>query len=177
LKNYVYIGASLDGYIAGKDGNIDWLNDIPNPDGSDFGFSEFIKGIDAIVMGRNTFETVVNFGSWPYTKPVFVLSSSIKQIPSHLKKKVEIMNGAPEKIVTDLNARNYNNLYIDGGKTIQEFLKREMIDEMIITRIPVLLGEGIPLFAELDVMQKFEHINTEVLSNTIVKSHYRKIVK
>ena len=175
MKNFVYIAASLDGYIAGKDGNIDWLNEVPNPDNSDFGFGGFLENIDAIVMGRNTFETVMNFGMWPYTKPVFVLSNSLKQIPAQFVEKAEFLKGTPEKIVAELNSRHFHNLYIDGGKTIREFLKREMIDEIIISRIPVLLGGGVPLFAELPGMQKFEHIGTEVLNNTIVKSHYRKI--
>lgn len=175
MKNAVYIAASLDGYIAAKDGNIDWLMDVPNPDDSDFGFSEFMHGIDAVVMGRNTFEAVLGFGQWIYSKPVYVLSNSLQNIPEQYKDKAHLINGTPREILEDLNSRGLNNLYIDGGKTIHEFLRLDLIDELIITRIPVLLGAGIPLFADLPEMQKYEHVKTEVLNNTMVKSYYSRI--
>ncbi|MFA7419124.1 MAG: dihydrofolate reductase family protein [Melioribacteraceae bacterium] len=174
MYNIVYIATSLDGFIAKKDGGIDWLFEIPNPDGSDFGFSEFMKNVDAVVMGRNTFELVMTFDEWLYTKPVFVLSETLKSLPRSLADKAEILNGNPESIVKELNSRGYKNLYIDGGITIQKFLKQELIDEVIITKIPILLGEGIPLFAGLTREQKFEHVKTEVYNNALVKSHYKK---
>jgi len=173
MPNIVYIATSLDGFIATKDGGLEWLDDIPNPDGSDFGFEEFINRIDAIVMGRKTFEKVLSFGiEWPYTKPVFVLSYSLKELPSELISKCEIVNGKPADIVEKLNTKGYNNLYIDGGKTIQSFLSEDIIDEMIISLVPVLLGDGIPLFGKDPVMKTFEHINTEIFENHLVKSHY-----
>jgi len=77
--NSVFIATSLDGYIADRNGKIDWLNTIPNPDNNDMGYTEFTKGIDALLMGRKTFETVLGFdGDWPYNKPVFVLSNKLK---------------------------------------------------------------------------------------------------
>ncbi|PKL84236.1 MAG: diacylglycerol kinase [Ignavibacteriae bacterium HGW-Ignavibacteriae-3] len=175
MPNIVYIATSIDGFIAKKDGGIDWLFEVPNPDGSDFGFSGFINNIDAIVMGRNTFELALRFGDWPYNKPVFVLSKTVKSVPNNLEDKVEILNQNPHAIVKELNSRKYFNLYIDGGKTIQEFLKHELIDEIIITRIPILLGEGIPLFDVLNKEQKYEHIKTDIFNNALVKSHYRKL--
>ena len=175
MSNFIYIATSIDGFIAKKDGGIDWLFEVPNPDSSDFGFSDFIKNIDAIVMGRNTYELVLTFGNWPYNKPVFVLSKTLKSVPNNLSDKVEILNGNPNFVVKELNSRNYLNLYIDGGKTIQEFLKQELIDEIIITRIPILLGEGIPLFDILTKDQKYEHIKTDVFNNALVKSHYRRL--
>ncbi len=175
MANIIYIATSIDGYIARKDGSIDWLMDLPNPDESDFGFSEFIKNIDAIVMGRNTFELVQTFDNWPYTKPLFVLSSTLKSIPEKLIGKAELIQGDPLSVLKKLNERNYFNLYIDGGKTIQEFLKLNLIDEMIITRIPILLGKGIPLFGELNKEQKFKLIKSEILINALVKDHYIKI--
>jgi dihydrofolate reductase len=175
MSNYIYIATSLDGYIARKDGNIDWLLEIPNPEKSDFGFSDFIRTIDAIVMGRKTYETVLAFSEWPYNKPVFVLSNTLQSLPQNLSDKVEIIKGSPELVVDTLNAREYKNLYIDGGETIQSFLNENLIDEMIITKVPILLGEGIPLFGELIKEQKFAHLKTEVLINYLVKSHYNKI--
>jgi dihydrofolate reductase len=175
MANFVYIATSLDGFIAKKNGSIDWLNEIPNPDGNDYGFSDFMNNIDAIVMGRNTFELVLTFEEWPYKKPVFVLSRTLQKVSDNLKDKVEIINCNPDAVVSLLNSRNYKNLYIDGGITIQKFLRNELIDEIIITRIPILLGSGIPLFAELVKGQKYEHIKTEIFNNALVKSHYKKI--
>ena len=174
MLNIVYITTSIDGFIAKKDGGINWLFDVPNPDNSDYGFQEFLNSIDAIVMGRNTFELVQTFTEWPYYKPVFVLSNALKSVPESLSGKAEILNGSPEFIVKELNARKFFNLYIDGGKTIQGFLKLGLIDEIVITRIPILLGEGIPLFAELTKEQKFEHVNTTVFNNALVRSHYKR---
>jgi dihydrofolate reductase len=108
MANIVYIAASLDGFIAKKDGGLDWLLDIPNPDNTDYGFSEFLKSIDAIVMGRNTYELVLTFKEWPYTKPVFVLSRTLKSVPENMKDKVEIINGDADSIVKELNSRQYH---------------------------------------------------------------------
>jgi dihydrofolate reductase len=174
MANYVYIATSLDGFIASADGGIDWLNEIPNPDKSDYGYAEFMSGIDALVMGRNSFEKVLSFGVWPYNKPVFVLSHSMTEVPEDMAGKVEIIKGEIHEVVTLLNKRGYKNLYIDGGKVIQSFLKEDLIDELIITRVPILLGDGIPLFGKLDQIVKFKHIITEVLNNVLVKSSYAR---
>ena len=174
MSNIIYVAVSLDGFIARKDGSIDWLMDIPNPEGSDFGFGEFIKDIDAIVMGRNTFEKVLSFGQWTYDKPVFVLSNVLYSVPSELKGKAELLHGAVSDIVLNLNGRGYHNLYIDGGKTIQQFLENGIIDEMIITTIPVILGEGLPLFGKVPNDLWFEYVKTEVFNNTLVKNYYKK---
>jgi len=172
MANIVYVATSLDGYIARKDGNVDWLMEIPNPGKSDFGFSDFMQRIDGIIMGRNTFELVLNFGQWPYTKPVFVLSKTMKEIPEKLNGKAELIQGNLVTIIETLKSKGFENLYIDGGKTIQSFLKQNLIDELIITRIPIILGSGIPLFEEMDSELNLEHVETEILSNALVKSRY-----
>lgn len=171
---YVYIAQSLDGYIAGKDGNLDWLNEIPNPEKSDFGFNEFIRNIDAIVMGRKTFQKVQTFGMWPYTKSVYVVSSALNELPQEYRNKAEILNLKPSQIIQSLYKNGLKNLYIDGGKLIQSFLSEDLIDELIITTVPVLLGDGIPLFSKLEDTLKFNHHRTEVLINHLVKSHYTR---
>ena len=180
MSNCVYIATSLDGFIAAKDGGLDWLMEIPNPDKSDYGFADFIKRVDALVMGRNTFDKVLTFNEWPYTKPVFVLSNSLREIPEDLSGKVETVKGDVRDVMKSLNQQGYENLYIDGGKVIQSFLKEDLIDELIITRIPILLGKGIPLFDEIDRSLKFKHTKTEVLNNMLVKSCYlreRNLIK
>jgi len=172
-KNYVFIANSLDGYIADKDGGIDWLNTVPNPDHDDAGYNNFMKKIDAIVMGRSTFEIVLSFGiDWPYQVPVFILSNSLQEVPKDYIGKVEIVSGTLTDIVESLNAKGYHHLYIDGGKTVQSFLQEDLIDEMIITTIPILLGGGIPLFSELPNEMRFEHTHTEIYLKEMVQSHY-----
>ena len=174
--NYVYIATSLDGFIATPDGGVDWLDEIPNPDQSDFGYAEFIKHIDAIIMGRNSFEKVLTFGVWPYEKPVFVLSNCLQNVPEELVDSAEILSGhTPRTLVNYLDGRGYHNLYVDGGHTVQTFLADDLIDEMTITRVPILLGEGIPLFGKLATQLKFQHQKTELFNNALVKSTYSRI--
>jgi len=172
MPNIVYIATSLDGYIARKDGNLDWLMESPNPENSEYGFSSFIDSIDGILMGRITFETVVSFNQWPYTKPVFVLSSKLKTLPEGYKEKATVVNGNIQDIVESLRKDGIKKIYIDGGKTIQSFLKLDLIDELIITRIPIILGSGIPLFVEMDLELKFKLIDTVLLNKDLVKSTY-----
>jgi dihydrofolate reductase len=174
MANYVYIATSIDGFIATGDGGIDWLNDIPNPDQSDYGWAEFISGIDAIVMGRNTFEKVLTFSDWPYDKPVFVLSNTLVCLPDTPAGKAEIVKGDLQELIKRLGEKGYSSLYIDGGKTIQSFLKEDLIDEMIITRVPILLGDGVPLFGKLSISIKFKHKGTEIYGGSLVKSHYTR---
>ena len=175
MANYVYIATSLDGFIATADGGVDWLDEIPNPDQSDFGYAEFMRSIDAIVMGRNSFEKVLTFVSWPYDKPVFVLSNRLNSVPDNLAATVEIVSGSLKELVDCLAQRGYHNLYIDGGRTIQSFLAEDMIDTMIITKVPVLLGDGIPLFGRLTGKLQFKHEKTEIFNNMLVKSIYTRL--
>lgn len=172
MANYVYIATSLDGFIATADGGIDWLNEIPNPDQSDFGFAEFMDGIDALVMGRNSFDKVMTFDCWPYDKPVFVLSNRMTEVPEGMAGKVKIVNGDINELVHQLHQQGYNNLYIDGGTVIQSFLREDLIDELIITRVPIILGDGIPLFGKHGQMLTFKHRKTEIFNNMLVKSSY-----
>ena len=137
-KNSLFIATSLDGYIADKNGGIDWLNTVPNPDLEDMGYSNFIRRIDALVMGRTTFETVCAFDiDWPYTKPVYVLSNTLIEIPENYQGKAFLKKGSLTDILHDIHQQGHHRLYIDGGATIQSFLKEDLIDEMILTTIPI----------------------------------------
>lgn len=175
--NKVFIATSLDGFIADKNGGIEWLETIPEINQIDSGYEAFTKQIDALVMGRATFEKVCSFGKWPYKKPVLVVSNSIKTIPSELKNKVQIVNGSVSAILSTAHQQGYNNLYIDGGKLIQSFLKEDLIDELIITTIPVLLGEGIRLFSDLPRPIQFECFEVKHFLGKIPQCHYRRIKK
>ena len=130
--------------------------------------------VNAIVIGRGTFEKVLGFPSWPYDKKVFLLSRSIREVPEALKEKVTLLSMKPEELVSYLSNERFSNIYIDGGKVIQDFLRKDLIDELIIARAPIIIGSGIPLFDHLDTDLQFEHIKTMVQSNGLVRSYYER---
>lgn len=172
MRNIVYIATSVDGYIARADGSIDWLLEQPNPSGSDYGFAEFMDRIDGIIMGRGTFEVVNAFDDWAYTKPVFVLTNTLSELTGKWAHKCQIVKGELKNVLQELQDKGIGTLYVDGGKTIQSFLQQDLIDELIITRIPVVLGSGIPLFTNDLPELKFEHTATDIYDNILVKSSY-----
>ena len=147
LRVSVYIAVSLDGFIADKEGGLDWL-ELPNPEGTDYGYAEFMSRVDALLMGRKTFKKVMTFAFWPYDKPVFVLSRSLKSLPDVVGKG-ELVSGEPTAVLDKLAEKGRTSLYVDGGEVVQSFLREDVVDELILSRIPVLLGGGVPLFGEL----------------------------
>lgn len=163
----------MDGFIADKDGGIDFLNYIPEVNTIDTGYLSFTADIDALLMGRGTFEVVCSFDiEWPYNKPVFVLSKSLSKIPPEYEGKVQLMNGSPKDVLSKIHGQGYSNLYLDGGKLIQSFLEEDLIDEMIITVIPVLLGSGAALFGNLSKQLNFECVGTKHFLGKIAQNHY-----
>lgn len=173
MKTIAYMAQSLDGYIAGPDGELDWLEQIDNPERSDFGFAEFMGTIDALLMGKNTFEKVFSFGDWPYEKPVYVASNSLQSLPSAVEASVAITRGDIPSMLKQLESEGVGRTYIDGGQLIQSALAEKALDELVITTVPVLLGEGIPLFTRLPASIKLELLSSEVLLKQLVKNHYR----
>jgi dihydrofolate reductase len=166
----VFVGTSLDGFIARLDGTFDFL---PPGGGEPHGYDEFIAGVDAIVIGRKTFETVLTLGPWPYGKKrVVVLSSRPVDLSVVSGGVVEQMAGPPAQIVARLAATGAHNLYIDGGITIQEFLRAGLIQRLVITRVPVLIGEGIPLFGTLSGDIRLRHVATRQYPSGLVSSEY-----
>jgi dihydrofolate reductase len=169
MKTSVFVGTSLDGFIARANGSFDFL---PPGGGEPHGYDEFIATVDALVIGRNTFEVVLKFPSWPYgEKPVFVLSAhALAPVPPGAV--VERMSGTPAEIVSRLSARGVRHIYVDGGVTIQRFLRAGLIQRLIITRVPVLIGHGIPLFGvtERDIL--LTHISTRQYASGLVQSEY-----
>lgn len=176
MKASVYIATSLDGFIARENGELDWLpgsDGESDSNGEDYGYHEFMDSVDAIVMGRNTFELVLSFGHWPYgDKRVIVLSSKPLPIPDNLPPTVESKTCSPAELVQELAEQGEKHLYIDGGKTIQSFLNAGLIQELIITKVPVLIGTGIPLFGPLDKDKKLCHIQTLTYENGFVQDRY-----
>lgn len=166
----VFVGTSLDGFIARSNGAFDFL---PADGGEPHGYEEFIASVDAIVMGRKTFETVLTLGAWPYgDKRVVVLSSRPVELSAAIGGVVEQMAGTPAQIVSQLAASGAHHLYIDGGITIQQFLRAGLIQRLIITRVPVLIGEGIPLFGSLSHDVRLRHIATRHYPSGLVSSEY-----
>lgn len=177
MRVSVYIATSLDGFIARENGELDWLpgsDGTSDQSGEDFGYHEFMDSVDVLIMGRNTFETVLSFGiEWPYSeKRVIVLSSQPLQIPSDLPATVESSSCSPAELLQKLSEAGYQRAYIDGGKAVQSFLTAGLIQDMIITRIPVLIGSGLPLFGPIDNDQKLRHINSRTFENGFVQSEY-----
>jgi dihydrofolate reductase len=171
LKVSVYIATSLDGLIARPNGDIDWL--AGGEEAEDYGYADFISSVDHIVMGRNTYEKVLTFGGWPYEKKVFVLTSRDLAIPGELAGKVEALNLLPADLLRRLTVHDAEHIYLDGGVTIQRFLREGLVDEMTITTIPVLIGAGLPLFGTLDRDVKLELIASRSFKSGFVQNKYR----
>lgn len=174
----VFVGVSLDGFIARPNGDLDWLTG--EGDGGEHGYNEFIAGIDAIVMGRKTFEKVLTFDKWYYgAKRVVVLSSRPVDLSAARTRGgiVEQMAGPPTEIVSKLAANGARHLYVDGGITIQGFLRAGLIHRLVISRLPMLIGEGIPLFGPLACDIRLRHIATRTYPGGMVQSEYHVLHK
>jgi dihydrofolate reductase len=172
VKASVFIGTSVDGFIARRNGYIDFL---PEGGGEPHGYTEFIATVDTLVIGHKTLDTVLGMEEWPYgDKRVVVLSSSKLDL-SKAKGQVEQMSGSPEEIVKQLEASGTKHAYVDGGVTIQRFLRAGLIQRITITRVPVLIGEGIPLFGSLTGDVRLRHISTQAYKSGLVKSEYEVV--
>lgn len=166
----VFVGASVDGFIARQNGDLDWL---PAGGGEPHGYDEFIASVDVIVIGRKTFETVLTFGAWPYgDKRVVVLSRDPVDLSVVRGGIVEQMSGPPDAIVAKLAASGAHHVYVDGGITIQGFLGAGLIDRLVITRVPVLIGDGIPLFGSLPHDIRLRHVVTRSYPSGLVQTEY-----
>ena len=170
IQASVFVGTSLDGFIARANGDFDFL---PPGGGEEHGYTEFIATVDTLVIGRNTYEKVLTFDEWPYgDKPVVVLSSRPIDLPRAAAAVVERLTGSPRDIVARLATRGTKHLYVDGGITIQRFLEAGLIQRLIITRVPVLIGTGIPLFGPLARDIRLQHVATRQYASGLVQSEY-----
>ncbi len=164
----VYIGTSVDGMIARPDGTLDWLTSRGEAAG-DAGYSDFSARVDAMLLGRGTYETVLSFGEWPYeNRKTLVLSSTLA---TDVDDRVTVVRDLAEaqRVLVDIGA---NVVYIDGGKTIQACLAAGLVDELTISQVPVLIGDGVRLFGALPHDIDLEHIRTTVLGGGMVQTHY-----
>jgi len=185
MKCSVFIATSADGFIAKKDGNLDWLHAAGNKqadmgDNADMGWAEHIASHDCLIMGRGTMEAIAAMNltadKWPYgDMKIIVLSKTLKQVPATIPAKVELYSGDIPSLTSMLELQGHKRVYVDGGKTIQSFLNHKLIDEMSIFRAPVLLGEGIPLFGKTDVEIRLTNAQATAFANDFVLVKYKVV--
>ena len=177
MKTAVFIATSLDGFIARPDDSIDWLM---RPqyliEGEDYGYADFMSSITCLMMGRRTFDVVRKFDSWPYAdKRLMVISKSVAAVPPDFPHRAESFVGSPSALLQQLEADGEQGVYIDGGQLIQSCLQADLIDELTVTRLPLLLGAGLSLFGDLGVELAFEHLHTQSYQSGLVQSRYRRL--
>ena len=174
ISFHVFMAMSLDGFIARPDGGLDWLTPYSDA-GEDHGYDAFLAPMDGIVMGRGTFETVMTFPEWPYEKPVVVLSRSGagEKLPAHAAGRARILALSPQALASQLAAEGWRRVYLDGGQLVQAFLREGLVEDLIITRVPILLGEGRPLFGSLRREIALHHEETKAFPSGLVQSRYR----
>lgn len=171
MKASAFIATSLDGFIAREDGSLDWL---PEGGGEPHGYDEFMASVDVLILGRHTYETVLSFASWPYgDKPVVVLSRKLTALAAPEGAVCRLMSGPPGEVLARLGGQGFRHAYVDGGITLQGFLQAGLLQRLIVTRVPVLLGAGIPLFGPLAHDLRFEHVATRAYPSGLVQSEYR----
>jgi len=176
IRFLAFIATSVDGYIADANSSIEWLEEANKviPEGEDCGYSDFISGIDVLVMGRNTFEQALRFPEWPYgSLPVLVLSHSRRKLPGAVPDTIELHDLPIGDLASLLSRRGYRNVYVDGGKTIQGFIAAGLLNEITITSIPVLLGGGSSLFGALASRIHLQLTNSRAYPFGFVQSRYR----
>jgi len=174
MRASVFCGTSVDGFIARRDDALDFL---PDDGGEPHGFDEFFASVDVLVIGRRTFEKVMTFDAWPYgDKRVVVLSHGDVDLKRLAAFPVAVMAGAPADILERLEADGASHAYIDGGLTIQSFLRAGLIQTLTVTRVPVLIGDGIPLFGSLPQDLRLRHVCTTSYASGLVKSEYEVLI-
>ena len=177
MKISVFMAMSLDGFICRPDGDIAWLHEgEPLADGDDAGYGAFFASIDVLVMGRGSFEKVLEFDPWPYeSKPLIVLSKSLTSIPAELRDRVRIESASPQELIEKLGQEGYRHIYLDGGKLVQSFLRAGLVDEMTLTIIPVLIGQGRTLFGPVEQDIPLRRLETKTWSNGFVQTKYQVV--
>jgi len=182
MKCSVYIATSADGYIATLEGGVDWLHTAGNSEADmganpDMGFGSFIGSVDCMVMGRKCMEMISSMNltpdQWPYGDiHIVVLSNSIHEPPKNLSGRVEMSSDAIPDLVKKLEGKGFKHAYIDGGSTITSFLNHKLIDDITITKAPILLGEGIALFGKITDSVKLENSESIAFANGFIQVKY-----
>jgi dihydrofolate reductase len=181
MKCSAYIATSVDGYIATIDGDVDWLHTSGNMEADmgseDMGFRSYIDSVDCMIMGRKCMEMISSMDlspeQWPYgDMHIVVLSNTLKTPPENLHGKVELYSGDIESLILRLENNGFKHAYIDGGSTITSFINLKLINEITITRVPILLGDGIPLFGKTHKSVKLTNTQVSVFPNDFSQVKY-----
>ncbi|WP_426811386.1 dihydrofolate reductase family protein [Pseudomonas sp. WOUb67] len=173
---HAFIATSLDGFIARPNGDVNWLMERDDPS-EDHGYGDFIANIDMIVMGRGTYEKVLEMGPWPYDRPVLVMSTKLSEtpVPEALMGKVNFTSAQPVELMLELAAQGVGRVYVDGGKVVQAFLRAGLICDLVITVAPVLLGQGRPLFGAIEADVDLKFVSSRSFPSGLVQSNYRVV--
>lgn len=176
METLVYIATSLEGYISRPEGELDWLMDDDFVDeGEDYGFAQLFKSVSCLAIDEQTFETVLHSPEWPFAdKRLVVMSQHLEALPEGLPETVELFDGTPAELIKQLKRDGEKRLLLDGGSLIREFTTAALVDRFILTRIPVLIGSGVPLFGALQRDLKLKHIRTQSYPSGLVQSEYIK---
>ena len=167
-KISVYIAISIDGYIARSDGNLDWLDRVGGFD-EDYGFQTLLDSIDAVILGRKTYEAAATVPDWPYKgKRIVILSNTLKTV----REGAEIFRGDITQLLSQLNSDGIKHIWIDGGLTISKFLNLQMVDSMTLSVIPVILGAGIPLYHAIDKELSCSLVSSQSYPSGLVQLKY-----
>jgi dihydrofolate reductase len=174
LTCHAFVATSLDGFIARPNGSIDWLEPFNAAD-EDHGYDAFIADKDGIVMGRGTYETVLGFGHWPYAVPVIIMSQSltVDDIPESLSDLVAICDMTPAELLAALAEEGWQKVYVDGGQLLQSFLRDGLLKDITVTRVPLLLGQGRPLFGAVPADVHLQHLHTVSFPSGLVSTKYQ----
>jgi len=178
MKTSVYIAASLDGFIARENGALDWLpgSSGTGADTEDYGYHTFMDSVDTVILGRRTYEMLMVMGAWPYgERRVIILSTTLGNLPDSLPQTAELRDADPTELYDELKNAGAQHCYVDGGRTIRGFLDAGLVDELIITRVPILIGKGIPLFGPIAHDIKLTHLKTLAFRSGLVQSHYQPL--
>jgi dihydrofolate reductase len=171
MQVVLYIAASLDGYIAGPNGEIDWLS-LVDREGEDYGYHEFYQSVDAIVSGSKTYELAASFSEWPHPgKPTFVFTRRPLKSP---RDDVFFLSEEVPQAMEKIKAQGFQRVWLlGGGELVRSFLRHGLIDEYIISTIPIILGGGVPLFPASTPEQKLEVISSRQYESGLLQSHYQ----
>ena len=170
-----YLACSLDGFIAGEAGELDWLDRLAAPKITYYDFAALMNDIDCVLMGANSFRKVLTFDQWPYSKKVFVYTSTMPALAPEMDGRAEIISGNPIEVKEKLAGRGYGNIYIDGGMTIRSFLAAGLLDEIYICHVSIVLGGGISLFGGVGMEIPLEVVEAKRLTGQMTLCRYRVI--
>jgi len=166
----VFIATSLDGYIAASDGSLDWLHSAATA-GRDYGYATFMESVDALAMGRGTYDHIAALDPLPFDgRPLFVFTHH----PYEPRDGVSFWQVAPDEAAAEWTRRGLRHVYVDGGRLISSFLEADLIDDLAITVVPVLLGSGLPLCHESPIVRRFQLNDSESWSDGLVTLSYSR---